>query len=645
MTVFGYVFHCLLVTASNLRCVDGVRKEYFATVSDKNGDHLDLSEGSDSEAPGAAVDDTEVPSSTDSGTRQNTEDTTLNQSSADVGDFITSVKSFLERGCSCVYGKSKSLCTESLSLEELVEHRMQCIELSSTELDLVVLGALNSFMNLSSGKKRHRMCYFFRSVQVCKKTFLFVYGIGKYRLENLKAHLKRHGIAPRTHGNTARLPKNALAHETLNRAVTFVKNFASEQAVALPGRVPNFKNLKVQLLPSCESKASVWRRYIKASEENNLNAVSYTKFVALWNTLTPYIVIMTPASDLCSLCQLNNAKITKNVNVTEQEKLSCLRDQETHLHEAKTEREFMKTNIAACKEVLQGSDIDLLTGRPSCSFKGTMHYSYDYAQQVHIPSNPQQPGPIYFKTPRKCGLFGICCEGIPRQVNYLIDEAVATGKGANSTISYVHHFFSTHGAGETDVQINADNCGGQNKNNFVIWYYCWRVLCALHDSVLYSFLIAGHTKFSPDWCFGLIKQSFRRRYVSSLFDLMEAVDQSTITGVNISELCGLHDGTVKVPVYDWVTFLGPYFKKIPGISKFHHFRLTKEHPGVVFCRKLLSSEEIEFQILKDPNVRPPIQLPQQILPLGLDNDRKRYLFREIREFCRPGTEDLVAPAP
>ena len=68
----------------------------------------------------------------------------------------------------------------------------------------------------------------------------------------------------------------------------------------------------------------------------------------------------------------------------------------------------------------------------------------------------------------------------------------------------------------------------------------------MHD----SFLIAGHTKFSPDWCFGLIKQLFRRRYVSSLFDLMEAVDQSTVTGVNISKLCGLHDGTILVPVYD-----------------------------------------------------------------------------------------------
>lgn len=159
--------------------------------------------------------------------------------------------------------------------------------------------------------------------------------------------------------------------------------------------------------------------------------------------------------------------------MTEQEKMDCLRDQERHLNQAKAEREFMKTNIAKCKELLKGSGVDLLRPRTRCSLKGSVHYSYDYAQQVHIPSNPQQPGPLYLKPPRKCGLFGVFCEGIPRQVNYLIDEAVYVGKGANSTMSYVHDFFESHGAGETDVHINADNCGGQNKNYYVIWYYCW----------------------------------------------------------------------------------------------------------------------------------------------------------------------------
>lgn len=37
--------------------------------------------------------------------------------------------------------------------------------------------------------------------------------------------------------------------------------------------------------------------------------------------------------------------------------------------------------------------------------------------------------------------------------------------------------------------------------------------------------------------------------------------------------------------------------------------------------------------------------PDQIFPEGLPIDRQQYLYNEIREFCRPGTEDLVCPKP
>lgn len=59
---------------------------------------------------------------------------------------------------------------------------------------------------------------------------------------------------------------------------------------------------------------------------------------------------------------------------------------------------------------------------------------------------------------------------------YLIDEAENTGKGANSVISMAHHFFQHHGHGEKIASIHFDNCSGQNKNNFVLWYGLWRVL-------------------------------------------------------------------------------------------------------------------------------------------------------------------------
>ena len=56
-----------------------------------------------------------------------------------------------------------------------------------------------------------------------------------------------------------------------------------------------------------------------------------------------------------------------------------------------------------------------------CSYNGGTHFGWDFAQQVHYPSNPEQPGPIYFKTPRKCAVFGVCNDGGNIQYNYLID--------------------------------------------------------------------------------------------------------------------------------------------------------------------------------------------------------------------------------
>ena len=190
---------------------------------------------------------------------------------------------------------------------------------------------------------------------------------------------------------------------------------------------------------------------------------------------------------------------------------------------------------------------------------------------MHYPSDPQQPGPWYFLTPRKCAIFGVCCEAIPRQiggitsvlplqstciiihyllqVNYLIDEAVNTGKGANNIISMLHHFLETHNFGEANLHFHYDNCSGQNKNRFVMQYLAWRVMVGLNKKITVSFLIVGHTKFSPDWCFGLFKQAYRRTKIGCLDDIAKVVESSAV--VNHAQLVGTQDGQVIVPTYDW----------------------------------------------------------------------------------------------
>ena len=169
---------------------------------------------------------------------------------------------------------------------------------------------------------------------------------------------------------------------------------------------------------------SVWRAYDTVCEASNTRAVSYTKFLQLWGQFFPNVVVAKPMTDLCITCQQNTVKLQRAANLSDREKSSTVKAHQDYLDCAQTERAFYRT--ANAEKTVQEFGIDAVLHRENrkpCSFNDTMHYSFDYAQQVHIPSNPLQPGPIYFKTPRKCGIFGVVCEGVPNQVNFLIDEA------------------------------------------------------------------------------------------------------------------------------------------------------------------------------------------------------------------------------
>jgi hypothetical protein len=222
------------------------------------------------------------------------------------------------------------------------------------------------------------------------------------------------------------------------------------------------------------------------------------------------------------------------------------------------------------KNTCQKLEVTELSASAPCSRSVSMHYSFDFAQQVHLPSDPLQPGPMYFLTPRKLGLFGVCCEGLPKQVNYLVDEAHCTTKGSNAVISYLDHFFEFHGLGETEVHLHCDNCSGQNKNKFVLWYFAYRVISGGHHSVTLNFMMPGHTKFGPDWGFGLLKQAFRRSKVSTVSCMETMVNESAVS--NVAQVVGYEDGRVNVPIRDWQSFLTPYGKALKGIKSLHHFR-------------------------------------------------------------------------
>ena len=146
-------------------------------------------------------------------------------------------------------------------------------------------------------------------------------------------------------------------------------------------------------------------------------------------------------------------------NLSVGEKSDRLLKAQKHLESARAESKHYN-ECKDCEEKWKSSET-------SEDYRGPMHYSFDFAEQLHYPSHALQPGPIFFKTARRCQVFGVCCEPKQFQVNYLIDEANYIGK---STIRLLHDFLDCHVGNEEELPLQDDNCVGQNKNNAAIQY-------------------------------------------------------------------------------------------------------------------------------------------------------------------------------
>ncbi|XP_070173725.1 uncharacterized protein [Littorina saxatilis] len=533
-------------------------------------------------------------------------------------------------------------------------------EFNEGEKDMILLGVLAStpmtegdvdslIPSRKSTRKQQRTTYLIDSKAVCRQTFKFMYGISQNKLTALLKHYRVNGVTPRLKKNWGgrQYNTNAFTADDVERVVQFLRSFAEDHALVLPGRVPGFKRSDVKILPSSQTKASIWRHYRQVAVARGYRAAGKSSFYKLWQQYTPFIVVGRPMTDLCWQCKQNNERIRRTANLPEEEKMEVLSDQLEHLRIVENERRHYNDMVAESKVTAAAEGITTLEKNAPNDRDITFHYSFDFAQQVHIPSSPLQPGPIYFLVPRKCGIFGVCAEGLPQQINYLIDEGMSSSKGSNMVISLLHHFLENFGVGERRMELHCDNCSGQNKNKFLMWYLAWRVMRNLHSEITVNFMPAGHTKFAPDWCFGLLKRRFKLSEVHCLNDFCHVVNTSTQKGINRSQLVGTEAGEVKVPVYDWHAFFDGWFQPLKGIKSNYHFRFTPAAPGKVYMKKRLEDAEQLVSLAYDPAVVAErlTNLPAPVPPPGLPLARKQYLYQQIRPFVKPCAQDIVCPRP
>ena len=131
----GREFPCFLSRENNL---ESVREEYFnpRLAEEEVNEDKDFSDDSSDDETGCDID--------------------FEFSELDSSDR-SKVEAFIRKTCGCTLGDEEKPCSSTLQLEDIIDCRNNCAELESSELDLVILGIIQSAINCdevsSSGRK------------------------------------------------------------------------------------------------------------------------------------------------------------------------------------------------------------------------------------------------------------------------------------------------------------------------------------------------------------------------------------------------------------------------------------------------------------------------------------------------------------
>ncbi|KAJ8307665.1 hypothetical protein KUTeg_014784 [Tegillarca granosa] len=202
--------------------------------------------------------------------------------------------------------------SDNIEWETLIDYRNYCQEMSKEELDVVIKIKLfhHRHNDVNTNKKKHKEKER-ETTRVCRETFAF-------------AH--KDGLDARSHGNKGRLPKHAITLNDVEIIKHFLKIYGNEYGLPPPGRLPNYEEHRIILLPSDKSKEDVYYYYLATAEEVHTRQVLLSEFKKLWLQHCPHITIMRPATDRCHKCQTYVSILKDSANLSEEEKCRQLQE-------------------------------------------------------------------------------------------------------------------------------------------------------------------------------------------------------------------------------------------------------------------------------------------------------------------------------
>ena len=279
-------------------------------------------------------------------------------------------------------------------------------------------------------------------------------------------------------------------------------------------------------------------------------------------------------------------------------------------------------------------------------------YSYcvvcDYSQNVELPHfGAEQPQDIYYFSAITVNIFGMAdVTKTPTKMlayGYREDQG---GKGGNNVASLIIKGLKELGwikeDGQTGKQLTIilDNCGGQNKNNYVLRMAPWLVERKLFKKVEIVFYIRGHTKNACDRLFNQLKLLYHKRQTFTMENMVRTMNASP--NVTFKE-------AFASDFFDYGQMLDLLYKKFPPgmIQRNHIFWVDDSNPTKMHI-KVSDEAEIEVFDFKKSNVQRHDILNSRLTPIpapGLKEIKQVELYSKFRKFVPLEFQDEICPRP
>jgi len=369
-----------------------------------------------------------------------------------------------------------------------------------------------------------------------------------------------------------------------------------------------------QYLPSELNVRKMYRMYVELCKERRKKAVkeSFYRhiFVSEFN-----ISFQTPKKDKCNFC-------VAYLNYSKQEQEAKRPDYESHTRNKEQARQ-MKT-------------VDKEKAKTDSQFAAAC---FDLQQVLQCPFGDVNL--FYYK--RKLSVYNLSIYGLGdgRGLCYMWDETTAARGSCEISSCVMDYLKKCSEEGKERMSLYSDNCGGQNRNRYVVVMYSYIVQSTAISNITHTFLEKGHTQNENDSIHAVIENEKKHTefvYTPAQYYALARCAQKSKQQYTVKEMEREDCFNFKAMAKQMKNFSVDEDGESVRWGKIRQLVLDKSHPYAVKFKHELDAGAFRILNMFRKSRKKPITPTLELLysePLPVKKSKYKYLLALCNEHLIP----------